>query len=57
MKELFSVGVDQDDNIIIKSVLLKDELKELLTSIIESMDKGKAFEVELNNDSKPKYLA
>lgn len=57
MKELFSVGVDEQDNIIIKSVLLKDELKELLTSIIESMDKGKAFEVELNNDSKPKYLA
>lgn len=57
MRELFSVGVDEQDNIIIKSVLLKDELKELLTSIIESMDKGKAFEVELNNDSKPKYLA
>jgi hypothetical protein len=57
MNELFSVSVDQDDTIIIKSVLLKDELKELLTDIIESIDKGKAFEVELNNDSKPKYLA
>tara|TARA_R110000868_G_C10514576_1_gene732475 strand:+ start:100 stop:273 length:174 start_codon:yes stop_codon:yes gene_type:complete len=57
MKELFSVSVDQDDNIIIRSVLLKDELKELLTNIIVSMDKGKAIEVELNNDSKPKYLA
>lgn len=57
MKELFSVSVDQDDNIIIRSVLPKEDLKELLTDIIESMDKGKALEVELNNDSKPKYLA
>jgi hypothetical protein len=57
MKELFSVSVDQDDSIIIRSVLPKDQLKELLTDIIESMDKGKALEVELNNGSKPKYLA
>ena len=57
MKELFSVSVDSEDSIIIRSALNKNELKELLTDIIESMDKGKALEVELNNDDKPKYLA
>lgn len=57
MKELFSVSVDSEDSIIIRSALNKNELKELLTDIIESLDKGKALEVELNNDDKPKYLA
>ena len=57
MNELFSVSVDSEDSIIIRSALNKNELKELLTDIIESMDKGKALEVELNNDDKPKYLA
>jgi hypothetical protein len=57
MNELFSVSVDSEDSIIIRSALNKNELKELLTDIIESLDKGKALEVELNNDDKPKYLA
>jgi len=57
MKELFSVSVDSEDSIIIRSALNKNELKELLIDIIESIDKGKALEVELNNDGKPKYLA
>jgi len=57
MKELFSVSVDSEDSIIIRSALNKNELKELLIDIIESLDKGKALEVELNNDDKPKYLA
>ena len=57
MRELFSVSVDEDDNIVIRSVLLKDELKELLMSIVESIDNDKAFEIKVNNDDKPKYLA
>jgi protein-arginine kinase len=57
MRELFSVSVDEDDNIVIRSILPKDELKELLTSILESIDNNKAFEIEVNNDDKPKYLA
>ena len=57
MRELFSVSVDEEDNVIIRSVLPKDDLKGLLTDIIESIEKGKALEVEVDNDSKPKYLA
>jgi hypothetical protein len=57
MRELFSVSVDEDDNIVIRSILPKDELKELLMSIVESIDNDKAFEIEVNNDDKPKYLA
>ena len=57
MRELFSVSVDEEDNVIIRSVLPKDDLKGLLTDIIESIDKGKALEVEVDNDNKPKYLA
>lgn len=57
MKELLSVGINEDGAIMVQSSLPKDDLKTLLSELLENINEGKTIEIESDDNDKPKYLA
>jgi len=57
MKELLSVGINEDGAIMVQSSLPKEDLKTLLSELLENIDEGKTIDIESDDNDKPKYLA